>query len=192
MALLNRWEAAKSRYDAAAKQNGKDRDAVQKQIDKLTSEGEKQLKKLKAKDKFDSFLRDPVLTRMQAPELKPVIDKIRAKQKELDALKDIQERKSVGCTPAFKDVDKVLEVGARLKAGGVDDAGKWASWHKAAVSSLKKCAVAEKKFEKWMGNSYGSNQAAKDFNDDFKKIMREMSDTGGPIMRHAGTILKPA
>lgn len=192
MALLNKWEAAKSKYDVAAKQNGKERDAVQKQIDKLMSEGEKQLKKLKIKDKFVSLLRDPVLTRMQAPELKPLIDKIKAKQKELDALKEIQERKSVGCTPAFKDVDKVLEVGARLKAGGVEDAGKWTSWHKAAVSSLKKCAVAEKKFEKWMGNSHSSSQAAKDFNDDFKKIMREMSDTGGPIMRHAGTILKPA
>lgn len=188
--LSEKWAAAKSDYDAAAKENAKAREAVQKQLDKLIKEGEKEHKKSKAKEKFVALLRDPVLVRMKAPELKPVIDKIRAKEKELAAIKPVEPRKSVGCTPAFKDVDKVLEVGARLMEAKIDSADKWKSWHKAAVASLKKCADAEKKFQKWLGNPDRDNQPAQDFKSDFSDIMSKMQRQGTPILRHAGTILK--
>ncbi len=190
--LDERWAKAKSEYDVLAKENAKAREAIEKQISKLMSEGEKEHKKLKTKEKFSSFLADPVLTQMHAPQLKAVIAKIKAKQKELTAMSLVKPRKSVGCTPAFKEVEKVLDVGARLKDAGVDSPDKWKAWYKAAISSLKKCATAEKNFEKWIGSPDKSNEAATEFQRAFKNIMGAMSEKGTPLMKHAGTILQAA
>ena len=188
--LSDKWSAAKARYDVAAKSNAKDRAAIQKQLDKLMAEGEKERKKIKTKEKLSSFIADAVLTQMQAPQLKAVITKIKAKKKELDAVALVQARPSVGCTPAFKDVDKVLEVGMRLRAGGVEDADKWRNWHKAAISSLKKCAAAEKKFKKWMGQPDRDNEAVMTFQREFAGIISKMQERGTPIMHHAGRIVQ--
>jgi len=194
MSLIDRWKRAKKDYDAEYKENQKERVVLEKDIKKLMKDGENAKKKfkIKTKTKFESYAADRVLTRLEAQELIPFVEKVQAKQGELRNIDSLKPRKTIGAEPAFKEIDNVLEVGKKLINAGVEDRGKWKTWHKLAISGLKKCAAAEKKFEKHMGvpRRGMAPEAEVDLYDSFDSILRKMQEKGTPLMRAAGTFIE--
>jgi hypothetical protein len=189
MTLGSKWISAKKEYDAAVKAADKSRAALEKELKVLMDKADKERKKLKLKSKFSDYVADPVQIRVDgAQALIPLIVPVKKKKKEMEAIPRLKERKTFGAEPAFKDIDKVFAVGEKLIDAEIQDPSKWKAWHKLAISGLKKCAVAEKKFEAWMGRVH--HEAEVTFDRDFKAIHRKMKDKGTPMMRKAGTYLQ--
>ncbi|MEP1200701.1 hypothetical protein [Tateyamaria sp.] len=188
MSLKKSWIKAKKYYDSDLKQNLAERGAIEKEIKALTKAAESIHKKEKIKVKFGLLLADPVLIRMEAPQLVKPLRKIKDKQDDLAKLSKLKSRKTFGAEPAFDEIDKVFKVGRKLIEAGVKDKKKWEAWYKLARSGLKKCATAEKKFDNWIGRPSSSSEEF--FDRKFKSLFHEMRRTGSPMLQIAGSIIK--
>jgi hypothetical protein len=189
MSLEDKWEKAKKACDRAQKENAKAVTKLQKEYDALYKAAEKIYKKLKLKQKLDHYVEDAALVRNEAPELAKISEHLRAKRHEINRTRKLPERKTFGAEPAFREVDNVLNVGAKLRAAGLQDAGKWQKWVDMAVKALKKVAAAEKKFNAWMPPSHSQSEDQRIFLEDFESIQKKMSSEGTPLLKHARAII---
>ena len=191
MSLQKSWVKAKNVYDGDAKIAAKKVATLEKQFDAVTKKAAKEHKKLKLPKKLKEYLDDPTLARIDhARQLIPFLDDVKKKQHEIHSFNAPRPRKRIGAEPAFAEVDKVVEVGRKLVAAGVEDGKKWQKWMDMAKKSLVGCAKAEKKFEAWMPNTH--NDAEENFEFEFRKIHAKMKDMGTPLLRHAQKCVQDA
>ena len=181
--LEKKWAKAKKDYDESYKESKKARDKLEKEYDALYKAAQKEHKKLKVDKKLDALIKDPVLARMHGQGLIKHIDLLNKKKSDIHKIPRLKERKRTGAEPAFREVDKVFQVALKLQEAQVEDPKKWEKWRDLAKHSLKSCAKAEKKFNDWMQRA--DYKAEIDFQTDFENIFKKMSETGGPMLKHA-------
>lgn len=164
------WKEAKSDYDDELKSRKKKLVKVEKKLEKIKKEVKK-LSKAGREDIVDSR------------ELK----KVSAEQSELItkvAELFLPDRKVTGLQPALKDLDKILLVGAKMIAKGIDKdkKDKWKPYAVLLQNGVKKFVVAHKKFEKSMA---GHTQLR-----DVAGLIREETDIKRALDRKLGAIGK--